>query len=218
MMISLLFNECPDRILLVGLGAGSLLHFLSHHFPHCRIEAIDNSAGVIDLAREYFQLPDRPEISIHHRDGYRYLADRGGDEAGYDIILIDAFDTRGMARSIYRADFLDLCRTHLQNNGTICMNLWSGDKNRLTEVKEDVAGAFQDVAVVPVPKRGNMICIGRKNQSIWQVMQAKSGQASQLQARYDIDFRTIINCCIRKNFTLRQRLSYYFSRPGNHQA
>lgn len=218
MMAPLLFNEAPERILIIGLGAGSLLHFLHFHLPDCHIDAIDSSIGVINLAREYFLLPDGPEIMVHHGDGYAFLADRPESKAHYDVILLDAFDAQGMATSIYRADFFALCRSHLQKKGMICLNLWSGDLNRMAEVKDDIEAAFEDMAVIPVPKRGNVICIGLKNRNIWQTLKKNISQSGRLQSRFGIDFDIIIRSFMKHNLNIRQRLSHFLRMSRNRHA
>ncbi|MBE0582205.1 MAG: hypothetical protein IH612_00425, partial [Desulfofustis sp.] len=44
MMAALLAGTCPEKVLIVGLGAGSLLRFINYHFPNCLIDGIDNAA------------------------------------------------------------------------------------------------------------------------------------------------------------------------------
>ncbi len=96
MMAALLANTCPEKVLIVGLGAGSLLRFINYHFPDCLIDGIDNAADIINLSRKYFYLPDKPEIAIHCCDGYDFLAGLP-DEHRYDLILVDAFKAQGMS-------------------------------------------------------------------------------------------------------------------------
>jgi spermidine synthase len=219
MMAPLLFNETPERILIIGLGAGSLLHFLHHQLPDCHIDTIDNSPDIIDLARKFFMLPEDSRVVVHHGDGYGFLADLPISENSYDLILLDAFDAQGMAASIYRSDFFDLCRSHLNQAGMICLNMWSGDRNRMAEVKEDIREIFQDSAAIPVPKRGNVICIGWKNGDIWQTLRRKSLQSDRLQAKFGIDFDAIIRSFMKHNLNFTQRISHYLKTSrGSFQA
>ncbi len=63
MMLSLMFLPDPKRILLIGLGAGSLVRYLSTMLPDCRIDAVDHSQEIIDLARTYFKLPETDNVT-----------------------------------------------------------------------------------------------------------------------------------------------------------
>ena len=54
MAAALLVKPAPTDILLIGIGAGALIHFLHHHFPSSLIDAVDYSEHVIKIARGYF--------------------------------------------------------------------------------------------------------------------------------------------------------------------
>ena len=41
MMSCLLFKPTPCKVLLIGLGGGSLAKFLLHHIPNCTIDAVE---------------------------------------------------------------------------------------------------------------------------------------------------------------------------------
>jgi len=216
MMAALLLNEFPEKVLVVGLGAGSLLRFINYHFPHCLIDAIDNSAHVINLSRKYFNLPDRPEISIHCCDGYDFLSALSSEQT-YDLILVDAFDANGMSATVYRPDFFDLCGDHLKQGGIISLNLWSGNSERLGEVKEDIGSRFASIVEIPVPKRGNVICLGRNDKLIWSMLRKNRSDLDRLSDRFSINFKAIVNICLKSNLNFFQRLSHRFSEPArNH--
>lgn len=211
MMAALLAGTCPEKVLIVGLGAGSLLRFLNFHFPNCLIDGIDNAADIISLSREYFHLPDKPEITIHCCDGYDFLADLPAEHR-YDLILVDAFDAEGMSRTVYRSEFFALCREHLTQKGLISLNLWSGNSDRLDEVRQDVGSWFSATVEMPVPKRGNVICLGRNSEPIWPILRKNRSDLEALSEKYGINFKAIINVCLKNNLGFIQRLSYRFNK------
>ena len=61
MMSILLFNRHPSRVLLFGLGGGSLVKFFLDVCPNTEIDVVEISSKVIETAREYFYLP----VEIH---------------------------------------------------------------------------------------------------------------------------------------------------------
>lgn len=211
MMSALLLNRFPEQVLLVGLGAGSMVGFLHHHLPLCHIDAIDSSQHIIDLARGYFQLPDSPEIAIQCIDGHNYLAGRSEDKPPYDLILIDAFDHSGMSASIYCADFFNLCLENLKPNGILSLNLWSGDGKKMIAVKNDLATCFSSVIELPVPDRGNVICLAGKQPNLIYTLELSHQDQAKLSAQYGINFRKIIKSCFKHNFGFRQKLARFFS-------
>ncbi len=210
MMASLLIDDAPERILVVGVGAGSLVRFLYHYFPEARIDGIDYSDAVLNLARSHFHVPDSPRVTIHCGDGHRFLEART-DEHNYDLILIDAFDTSGMSQQIYSSDFFELCLDHLGIGGIVSLNLWSGDQARMEQVALEIATHFDSILELPVPNRGNVICLAGRGSMLSAIVELESGEIAELQERFDINFREVARVCRKNNLSFFQRLSSYLS-------
>jgi spermidine synthase len=199
MMLSLMFLlPDPKRILLIGLGAGSLLRYLSTMLPNCRIDAVDHSQEVIDLARGYFKLPETDNVTVHCRDGVTFLENRNDGEP-YDIILLDAFDELGIADVIYNRNFFTTCRNHLTEDGTLCSNLWSGSASELTRVTRELAECFAGNLTCPVPNRSNMIGYSFKHEIDLGALAGDYKKPERLQARFELDFGDMKQRLIRHN-------------------
>jgi spermidine synthase len=198
MMLSLMFLPDPKRILLIGLGAGSLVRYLSTMLPDCRIDAVDHSQEIIDLARGYFKLPETDNVTVHCRDGVTFLGNRD-DRKPYDIILLDAFDELGIADVIYNRDFFTACRNHLTEGGTLCSNLWSGSASELTRVTRELAECFAGNLTCPVPNRGNVIGYSFKHEIGLDAFAGDYKKPERLQARFGLDFGDMKQRLIRHN-------------------
>src|SRR5688572_29228633 len=57
MMAFLLFHDQPQRVLLVGLGGGSLVKFIYHRMPWANVEVVEVNPQVVMVARQNFQVP-----------------------------------------------------------------------------------------------------------------------------------------------------------------
>ncbi|MDH5300552.1 MAG: methyltransferase [Gammaproteobacteria bacterium] len=124
MAISVLFNSRPQRILLLGLGGGSLAKFLLNACPQATIDAVELRQSVIRLAHGYFGVPeDHPRLQIHCQDGLEFV--RRLDATGYDLILLDVYDRQGPVNEFLQWDFLQNCRQQLRPGGVLCANLWN---------------------------------------------------------------------------------------------
>jgi spermidine synthase len=198
MMLSLMFIPNPKRILLIGLGAGSLVRYLSTMLPDCRIDAVDHSQEIIDLARSYFKLPETDNVTVHCRDGVTFLENRD-DREPYDIILLDAFDELGIADVIYNRDFFTTCRNHLTEGGTLCSNLWSGAASELTRVTSELAECFAGSLTCPVPNRGNVIGYSFKYEIGLAAFAGDCKKTDKLQAHFELDFGDMKQRLIRHN-------------------
>jgi len=205
MMFSLLLLGAPRRVLLIGLGAGSLVSYLHHHFPDCLIDAVDNSAEIIKLARGYFRLPASSRVRVYFRDGTEFLRDRSV-MARYDLILLDAFDEAGMSAQVYAGPSYRCCREALAPGGLLCCNLWSGGPKRVAELVSELKAEFPEILQLPVPERGNVICIGGAGKPDWRRICRAKKELSRLQERFRLDFPQMVRLAMRHNLSLGQRL------------
>ena len=85
MAAPLLIDDAPERILVVGVGAGSLVRFFHHHFPDARIDgiahyAVPNIPGTVArTASQALTLAVRPYVEAIAEKGC--LAALRGDPA-----------------------------------------------------------------------------------------------------------------------------------------
>lgn len=85
------------RVLIIGLGGGSMPLLLAKHFPQSQIDAVEIEPIVIDAAHDAFGLPRLRNIKIIHSDAQEYLTKVANDAKApkYDFILFDAYDGSG---------------------------------------------------------------------------------------------------------------------------
>src|SRR5260370_11150409 len=94
MMAFLLFNRTPARILLLGLGGGSLAKFCYRRLPYPTVTAVEVNPDVIAL-REEFRIPaDDDRFRVICADGAAYLARLRRSK---DVIMADASSRGGVA-------------------------------------------------------------------------------------------------------------------------
>lgn len=185
MMAFLLFNPRPKRIVLIGLGGGSLVKFCHHRLPAARLTAVELDPDVIAWREAFLLPPDGPRLQVLQGDGAAYLA---AAEKGIDVLLVDAFDDTGVAPGLASREFLETACAGLSGSGQLVMNL-AGDKERyagLIGAAMDVFG--RRVIVVPVKEDGNHILLAFKDPGFapnWRRLQA---QAKELRSRFDLDF------------------------------
>lgn len=162
MLSALLFIEPPRRVLLAGLGGGSLARFLLEQFPDCQVEAVERRAGVVDIAHEYFGLPRSERLGIHIADACERVAALSLSAAGeYDWVLVDAYDHLGMDPAVNALDFLGGCASLLRPQGALSMNLWGSHAIALRRSVLLLRQCFPGRALkLAVPSRGNVIGLG----------------------------------------------------------
>jgi len=162
MLTALVFIATPERVLLLGLGGGSLARFLLCHYPRCRIDAVERRADVPPIAHGYFGLPRDARLSVHIAEAFEYCdAAVRNIAAEYDLILVDAYDQRGMDESINAEEFFRACRDLLRPLGALSLNLWGTHKASLKHSCQLLQANYPGRAFkLPVPNKGNVIGLG----------------------------------------------------------
>jgi spermidine synthase len=159
MMSFLLFTPDPKRILMIGLGGGSMAKFLLHTLPRCQLEVVEPSFPVTQVAHTYFGLPRSPRLRIHIGEGATFLC-RRTEETAYDAILVDAFTAQGIPESIISDAFFAHCAAALTADGVLACNLWGGRqtgfRTTLTMLRRRFGG---NVFTLRVRARGNVIVL-----------------------------------------------------------
>jgi len=142
MMCALLFQPAPKKVLLVGLGGGSLVKFLLEFCPEARIDVAEISPEVVKVARQYFLLPKNERLLITIGAGEMVVADRLAEGVHYDLLLLDAFDDNGPARALLDEQFLCRCQALLAKNGVFAMNLWNRPVDNFPDIHATLTTLF----------------------------------------------------------------------------
>ncbi len=160
MMSCLLFEDIGnDDILLMGLGGGSLAKYMLNHFPDCRVEAVEYRAAVAEIAHDYFDLPREHRLNVVIDDGARYAKNRMNlQREFYSIIMLDAFDSEGMAEALCTLEFFGSCKAMLKKDGILVVDLW----NSYTQFKQLFAwaGGLFEAKLLLLPVHGMVNVIG----------------------------------------------------------
>ena len=159
MMVPLLMypEEWPKRVLMIGLGAGSLLKFLWRYRPQALITVVEIDSRMEAAARQFFKLPDDPKrITIHIKDGADFMI---ATKQKFDLILVDGFDADARANRLDSVSFYLNCRARLAADGMLCVNLLSRRKDFSKSIAR-MQEAFDGHAIAfPSNEVGNAICL-----------------------------------------------------------
>ena len=200
----------PTRVLLIGVGAGAILHFFNHYLEETPIDGVDNSEHIIKIARGFFSVPENSHVSIHCEDGLKYLAGLN-NSTSYDIILVDAFNDDGMAKSIYSTEFFRLAEEKLTRRGVICRNLWSGDQDTFVRVQTAMQKYSASKLYIPVRRRENVIALLFQSELPWKTLCPPKAILQRLSKQYDIDFKEVSAAARKHNMKIGEQMQLWFS-------
>jgi predicted membrane-bound spermidine synthase len=144
------------RVLLIGVGGGSLVRSLHRVAPRAHVDAVELHRPVLELARRWFGLPEGPWVDYHVDDGRRWLA---RSAARYDLIVLDAFGTERVPPHLLSREFMTLARERLAAGGVLTANVIAEPDSELAEAVQGTAvDAFGSAEVrEPAPATGNLV-------------------------------------------------------------
>ena len=185
MMAFLLFQPRPKRIVLIGLGGGSLIKFCHRRMPGTHLTAIELDPEVIAFRDAFLVPPDDERLQILQADGAEYIENA---EKGIDVLLVDAFDKTGFAPSLANREFFDNAFAKLSGNGVLVINL-AGDKDSYAGLIGEAMHVFDDqVIVISVPDDGNHVLYAFKERYFEPRWRWLHNHAKELRARFGLDF------------------------------
>jgi spermidine synthase len=177
----------PQRILIVGLGGGTLPKFLHKHYPQAVIDTVDIDPDVIKVARQFFEFKEDANLRAYVSDGRKFIEDRPGS---YDMIFLDAFGTDSTPYHLTTREFLLSVKSALTPRGVVLGNIWERNHNRLYDAMvRTYLATFDEVHLLKVPLAVNniLIALPRLSHVSREELVARARQISQAKGfRFDM--------------------------------
>jgi spermidine synthase len=191
MMAFLLFCPRPRDIVILGLGGGSLVKFCRKHLPETRVTVVEIDAAVIALREQFAIPPDDEWLRVVHADAATHVADMVQAGERTEVLLVDAYDRRGMARSVTARQFLEQSRCVLGDAGVFVMNLaaFESDAGRMRAAIREAFGG--PVLSVRVGWGGNTVVFAGPALADAQRLESVAARAQQVHADLRLDFQRL---------------------------
>lgn len=186
----LLFGAIPEKVLMLGLGGGSLAKFFYHRLPQTQITAVEINSQVIAAARTFFKLPaDDARLQVIHADAATYIVEC----PGWDAILLDGFDSACQVEALATQDFYDHCAMALTGDGVLSVNLWGSDPNFDVYLKRIETAFDGRTLCLPAERRGNIIVFGFAGKPRYTEWDALRNRAARLEAELGLEFGNFVD-------------------------
>jgi spermidine synthase len=125
MLASLLLNPEPARMLIVGLGGGTLPEALAHLYPDAQIDVVEIDPAVVDVAARFFDFVPSSRMRIFEQDARVWGRRALSRPERYDLILLDAFNGDYIPEHLMTREYLDETRELLTPNGVLAANTFA---------------------------------------------------------------------------------------------
>jgi spermidine synthase len=158
MMAGTLFTgPAPKRVLIVGLGGGTLPMALAEVLPEAQIDVVEIDPAVTRVAKRYFGFKDGPKMKVFEVDGRVYVKRAIREGKQYDAILLDAFDHEYIPEHLLTKEFLAEVKSVLAPDGRLIANTFSSSRlyDHESATYASVYGSFFNL------KRENRVIVAR---------------------------------------------------------
>tara|TARA_B110000305_G_C19414867_1_gene627428 strand:+ start:912 stop:1865 length:954 start_codon:yes stop_codon:yes gene_type:complete len=144
---SLLVQDQPQRILIVGLGGGTLSDTYSLLFPDTEIVISEIDDAVVRVASEYFDFEETDKISVDVGDARVFIKRQGLRGEKYDLVILDAFNGEYIPEHLMTTEFLEEVKRLLPENGMVLANTFSTSRLYAAESNtyREVFGEFYNI-------------------------------------------------------------------------
>ena len=121
MMLVSGYVDAPKKILVVGLGGGTVTRTLRMIYPDAEITNVEFDPEIVAMARQYFGYAEDAKMKLVVEDARRWL--RRTTEQ-FDMILLDAYHGGYIPFHLTTREFLEIVRERLSQGGVVCSNTW----------------------------------------------------------------------------------------------
>ena len=155
---ALLLKPDPERILIIGLGGGTLPNALRDILPGAVIDTVEIDEAVVRVAKQFFGFAEDKQNRVYVQDA-RVFGKRAalrGEQ--YGLIILDAFDGEYIPEHLMTAEFLSEMRGLLSNDGGLVANTFASSKLYDYE-SATYAEAFGGFLNFRLPTSGNRVIL-----------------------------------------------------------
>jgi spermidine synthase len=177
MTIAMAYPEEPKRILMLGLGGGTISTYFGRAMPELAIDVVEIDRRVIEVSKQYFGLRDTERVRYLDGDGRVFL---NRNKGLYDLIVLDAYRGGFVPFHLLTKEFYALVKQRLTPGGAVASNVHDGTKLYHSTVKT-LAEVFSAVDLYPSGS-GEVIAVATARPL--PDKDAVAAQAAALQERY----------------------------------
>ncbi len=130
--LGLAFRPDAKKVLIIGLGGGSIPKKYRKEFPSLEIDVAEIDPEVIQVAKKYFFFREGKKLRVHAQDGRLFLT---RTHERYDLILLDAYFKDTIPFHLTTQEFFQTTERKLTSKGIVVVNIIgavTGPSGRIT--------------------------------------------------------------------------------------
>ncbi|MET0052391.1 MAG: hypothetical protein ABW095_15125 [Candidatus Thiodiazotropha sp.] len=155
MLCGLLFHPAPQRLLNLGLGAGTLERFLLRNLTDITLTSVEPDRDIQRMARDCFDLPGGHSVVTQSAQDYL-----NGCQATYDTIFCDIHPGPGENNPLDEDRFMANLARVLAPDGVVAINLLPEDEREIVRLLMQIRRHLPHIALFDVPQQQNLVLFG----------------------------------------------------------
>lgn len=177
----------PKKVAIVGLGGGSMVHFLRKYAPEVEVTVVEIDPAIVDIAQRFFAIKPDERLTIVQQDGAKFFAET---EDIFDVIHLDAYlgnaartDPTGVPIDLKEENFYKTLQRHLSPQGVAVFNV-----NHHATSRNDIqriAAAFRNAYEYRLPGQSVVVATLQERRDTPSEILAR---ARELDAAFRADF------------------------------
>ncbi len=154
---SLALNPDPKKVLILGLGGGTLPTAMQKLLPTASIDVVEIDPAVTQVARTYFAFRDGGNTHVYEMDARVFVKRAGREGRTYDLVVLDAFDREYIPEHLLTREYLTEVKALLKPGSVLAANTFSGTRlyDHESTTYASVFGTFFNL------KRSNRVILTR---------------------------------------------------------
>ena len=139
---TLYLNKNPKKILMIGLGGGSIAKAFYTILPSVKLDIVEINPDIPALAKKYFAFQEDDRTRVFVEDGFDFI--KNSHHNSYDIVIIDAFTKDYVPPSFLTLEFVKNVQNVLKPNGVVAVNSFKNNNYYELESKlyKEIFGDF----------------------------------------------------------------------------
>jgi spermidine synthase len=126
-VIEILREEKPDleRVLVLGLGGGTLIHLISQNFPNAMIHSVEIDPVMVEVARKHFDLDSIPNHKAIVADAMKVVVEPESfdiSKFSFDALIVDIYVGETYPDLGKSGNFVSAIKRLVKTDGLIIFN------------------------------------------------------------------------------------------------
>ena len=159
----LMANPEPRKMLMIGLGGGTIATTLMELYPDLKMDLVEVDEAVVKVAQQFFYFKPDKNANVVILDGRVFVRRALKSNQKYDLIILDAYNGDYIPEHLMTREFLTDVMSLLTPNGIAIANTFASSRlyDHESVTYSEVFGEFINFKM---PGSGNRVIIAGKDE------------------------------------------------------